>query len=160
MSWVWLVTLPQISVAWYVRAMSYLFTHVPGVITSASCVMVTTPEQLSVALTAPSLATGTSALQATAAFAGNTVMIGLMLSLTWMSWVWLVTLPQMSVAWYVRAMSYLFTQLPGVITSASCVMVITPEQLSVAVTEPSSAFGTSDEHATAAFAGNTVISGL
>src|SRR6266576_1799854 len=154
---VWLVTLLQISVAWYVRLIVYLLSQLPSVITSASCVMLTRPEQLSVAVTDASSAAGTAEEHATEVFAGNTVITGAMLSLTWRVCVWLVTLLQISVAWYVRLIVYLLSQLPGVITSASCVMLTRPVQLSVAVTEPSLAKGTSAPHATEVFAGNTVI---
>src|SRR5258706_9988112 len=83
------------------------------------------PEQLSVAVTDASLARGTSDEQATALFAGNTVIIGAMLSFTLIVCDWLVTLPQMSVACYVRVILYFLSQVPVTIASASCEIVTT-----------------------------------
>ena len=61
------------------------------------CVIVT-QQQLSVATTAPWLAAGRALAHWTVTSAGMLVMTGAVLSLTVMVWVWLLLLPQTSVA--------------------------------------------------------------
>src|SRR4029077_13279834 len=157
--WLWLVTFPHTSVAWYVRVIVYRLAQVCPLITSASCVIVTVPPQLSVAVTAVSSAATTRFAQLTVASAGNVVISGPVWSSTVIVWLWLVTFPHTSVAWYVRVIVYRLAQVCPLITSASCVIVTVPPQLSVAVTAVSSAATPRFPQLTVATAGNVVISG-
>ena len=56
------------------------------------------PPQLSVAMTAPMLVAGTSPTQLTVTLAGMELMTGAVWSLTVMVWLWLLALPQASMA--------------------------------------------------------------
>ena len=71
-------------------------------------------------------------------------MLGATLSLTVMTCDVDAVLPHTSVAVHVLVIVYLFTQLPGVVTSATATVTV-PVQLSVAVTEFVEATGTSAE---------------
>ena len=102
--------LPHTSVALYVLVSVYLFGQVWLVITSLICVIVTTPAQLSVAITEAVFTAGTAAAQLTVILAGQVVMVGAVTSLTVMTCVQVAELPQASVARYVLVSVNLFAQ--------------------------------------------------
>ena len=105
--------------------------------------MVTVPLQLSVAVTAASLAAGTADEQLTVTLAGMLLMIGAVISFTVMVCDVVLLLPQASVAVHVLVIIKRLAQLPGAVTSFT-VTVTAPEQLSAALTEVILATGTAD----------------
>ena len=99
--------------------------HDPGVITSALCEIVTVPPQLSLAVTAASLAAGTSPAQLTVVFAGIELITGAVLSSTVMVCDAVAVLPHASIAVHVLVILYSLAHVPGVVTSL-CESVDTP----------------------------------
>src|ERR1043165_2123419 len=95
--WIWLLLLPQASVAMYERLITNLFAQVPAVVWSLELIT-GVPPQLSVAITAAVLAAGTALAHWTVTSAGMLVITGGLVSLTVMVWTWLLLLPQASVA--------------------------------------------------------------
>ena len=126
-------------------------------VTSAE-VTVRVPVQLSSAITAAVLATGTAEAQLTVTSAGINVITGAVWSSTVINWVELLELPHTSVAVQIRVTVNLFAQLPEVVTSLT-VTVTKPAQLSVAVTELVNAAGTAEAQLTVMFAGVPEITG-
>src|SRR5436190_8305523 len=124
--------------------MTKLLAQVPVMVWSL-WVITGAPPQLSVALTAPSLPAGTALAHWTVTSLGIAVMTGAVVSFTVMVCVWLLALPQGSVAVYVRLITKLLAQEPAIVWSL-CVMVTLPLQSSVATTAASSAAGTALAH--------------
>src|SRR5436189_1494808 len=137
--------------------MTNLLAQVPEMVWSL-CEITGAPPQLSVASTEASLAAGTAPAHWTVTSAGMLVITGAVLSLTVMVWVWLLLLPQASVAVYARLMTNLLAQAPGVVWS---VWVITgvPPQASVATTAALLATGTAPAQFTVTSPGILVIVG-
>src|SRR5690242_6584711 len=97
MVWTWLLLLPQASVAVYVRLMTNLLTQAPAEVWSL-WLITGAPPQLSVATTAASSAARIAPTHCTVTSAGTLVITGRVSSLTVMVWIWLLLLPQESVA--------------------------------------------------------------
>ena len=134
------VELPQASVAVHVLVILYEPAHAPFVVTSADVNVKALP-QASVAVATAN--TGVAG-QLMVDVAGNAAITGAVISWTLIVCDAIVELPQASVAVHVLVIVYLFTQLPGVVTSATATVTV-PVQLSVAVTEFVEATGTSAE---------------
>jgi hypothetical protein len=144
----------QASVAWYVRFTSKLFAQEPAIVWSPTCVTVGAP-QLSVAITEAVFTAGTAVAHTTVMSAGQ-VIVGTVLSSTVIVCVHSAKLPHSSVARYVRVT--VFGQFWLLSTSPTCVIVIVPLQLSVAVTSPMFAGGSWPLQSTLA-AGGQVTTG-
>src|SRR5690606_33341970 len=124
---VWMVVSPHSSVAVQVRAMIWLFAQLPAVTTS--CTDTVAEPQLSFAVNV--CATGMLSHSTVISLGNASTNVGAVVSSTVIVCVWMVVSPHSSVAVQVRAMVWLFAQLPAVTTS--CTDTVAEPQLSFAV---------------------------
>jgi hypothetical protein len=147
--------LPQASVALYVRFTKYLFGQLVSSVASLTCVTVTVPLQLSLAVTNAVFGAGTFAAHVTVIAEGH-VSVGATLSLTVIVCVHVAVLLHASVARYVRVTVNLLIQLTLLVASLTCVTVTVPLQLSDVVTEAVFGAGMFDAQITVCGAGQEI----
>ena len=155
--WSQVLKLPQLSVAFQVRVMTWLPAQLPGASESVE-VMLATPLQSSTAVAVPVAAGSVEEVQLTVV-SGGQVMTGGVVSVTVITLSQVLLLPQLSSAFQVRVMTWLPAQLPGASESVE-VMLATPLQSSTAVAVPVAAGSVEEVQLTVVLAGQVMTGGV